>query len=212
MEVNLCCPPFVQDRLRVRLAVHIDEKRILLRCIEVPGLKHPGIKFKKTVADIKFQEFGWMGNDRLHFSTDVAIVLKGRRYAVSFDFDQLMQRRGIEGRVGMDRILGVRRKKVAVCADLVSRRDSAALSGTIQRDSIQVLLRRISRRGVVVIPAALFIDNTAINDVMFLVGQPCHFIPVARIAVSVTPTILFADDHKSLASLNPDEARVFPLT
>ena len=95
MKVNLRDAPFVENRLRVRFTVDVNEQWVLLRCIEIARLQHPCIE-EKTITDIKLQELRRLAGNGLHSLADCVIVFEQTDNAMRLYFNQLMHRRNIQ--------------------------------------------------------------------------------------------------------------------
>ena len=89
---------------------------------------------------------------------------------------------------------------------LTFRRDADELSRTVQRNSVKVLLRSIPWRCVKIVPCLFLVDDRAVDNVVIALRKQCQFLSLARVAISVPPTVSFADNDKFFATLDPNES------
>ena len=68
---------------------------------------------------------------------------------------------------------------------------------------MQILLRCVVRRSVEVVPAARFIDERSIDDVVLSGRQFGFDFAVSRANIRLPPTFLFADEDEGFAVANP---------
>ena len=98
---SLAAVPVVEHGLPGRLAVDEDEQRVFSGGIEVPWLDHPGVHLD-AVADVELEEVGRPGDERLHGSSEGGVVLEHPEASVTWQRDEIGDRRRIEGRSGVE--------------------------------------------------------------------------------------------------------------
>ena len=150
------------------------------------------------------------------FRNSVGRVISGaaRLRTSSFDFqdpfrvmvgesDQVDDRRRVEGGIGVERPLPIRREVVAVRSGLVRRRHPFGIALAIEPDAIQVALGRVRRRREVVKPAAVLVDRPAGDDVGLVLRQERPLFAVSRDHVGLPPAVALAEQDEFLAVANP---------
>lgn len=193
----------------MRLAIDINQQRILFVRLKPFRLQHPGVQFD-PFADIKLHELGRLTSQPFHPVTNRGVVVQQFHNAMAFDFDELMDGRGVQCRKAMHRELGVWRKGITMRPDLGFRRDSGQLARTIQRYPVKVFLRPVLWRRIEIIPPTRLVDHSAVNDVVIPRREKRQFLAITRISIGMPPPILLADDDKFFAPLIQTSPEFFP--
>ncbi len=149
--------PLVDHRLPRRLAVHVEQHRILLRRIEVRRGHHPRIE-QRAVARGHAHELHLPPRERRELRAQLGIVRQRPHHRMTRQPHDLVHRRRCERRVRVQRELCARRHLILMRPNLPHRRHTLGLPRSIEPRAIEIELRRRIRRRREVNPPRRAVD------------------------------------------------------
>ena len=196
----------VAHRLVRRLAVHVEQHRILLRRVEVGRLHHPRVELD-AAADVDLQELDRPLLECRELRLERVVVDERARDLVRRQPHQVGRPAACPTTTPCESRSARRgRCRSRACPRAAGGRRAARGSPPVEPDAPEEHLRRVLGRRVEVEPAALRIDVRDLHHVVLAVRDEPHR-AVARHEVRVPPAVALAQVDERRAVVEPVQRR-----